>query len=581
MKKKSETLRLQQPCNPSDNERHALLEYALKRVNRSGELGEIIETLSPPENIVDIEPEKNLNNKRIGIIGGGLSGMAAAFELRKRGANVTVFEAEEKRIGGRVYTNYFDEKNSLYGELGAMRVPISHECTWKYINLFKLKTRPFVNTNENAFIYVRCQRMKDDSKGINVKKNIYPYFDMDSMESKASFSELTEFAFSGSLNDINVEDRKDILLIKEKYPESIEKWSSPNQVQALKMLNLSNGAIQCMGSVESHFGALYNVSNFELLQDEYSLNLSFAYEVEDGMAKLPYAIYTSLNKKYPMEYKGIPIENIGKCTWLKGTKVRKVSFDKSHNKIKIQTDRKSMEFDYVICAIPFGCLRDIEITPCLSSEKMTAIRDINYVSSFKALFLCKRRFWEEGKEFDPILGGVSNTDLTISTIWYPSDNAIMAENDDDSARCVYRGSTFDKWKCKEGNVSKSKGVLLASYAHTLDANRIGGISDNEKFELIKRQVEKVHGLPEGYMDDIVEEYKFMYWPNNPNSLGAFCHYVGDQKMDLSYAAYKPEYNERLYFAGEHICQSHGWMQSAIQSGMRAANDVVKHSFKIE
>lgn len=579
MENKSENLRLQQPCSPSDDERHAMLEYALKRAHRLEELDEIIETLSPPENIMDIESEKSLNNKRIGIIGGGLSGMAAAFELRKRGADVTIFEAEEKRIGGRVYTHYFDEKNSVYGELGAMRVPISHECTWKYINLFKLKTRPFVNTNENAFIYVRCERIKNDSKGINVKKYIYPHFNMDTMESRASFSELAEFAFSGVLNHINTEDRKDILSIKETYPKSIERWSSFNQVQALKRVNLSNGAIQCIGSVENHFGALYNTSNFELLQGEYSMNHSFAYEIEGGMTKLPQALYTSLNKKFPREYKDIPIEKIGKCTWLKGTKVRKIIFHKTHNKIEIRTERKSMEFDFVVCAIPFGCLRNIEIIPCLSSEKMTAIRDIVYVSAFKAIFLCKKRFWEEGKEFLPIVGGSSNTDLTISTIWYPSDNARMVENNDESARCIYSASIFDKWECAEKEKSKGKGVLVAAYGLALDANRIGGISDDEKFELIKRQVEKVHGLPEGYMDDIVEDYKFMYWPNNPNSLGAFSHYVGDQKVDLSYAAYKSEYNETLYFAGEHICQSHGWMQSAIQSGMIAANEIVKHSFK--
>jgi len=43
----------------------------------------------------------------------------------------------------------------------------------------------------------------------------------------------------------------------------------------------------------------------------------------------------------------------------------------------------------------------------------------------------------------------------------------------------------------------------------------------------------------------------------------------------------PEYNERIFFAGEHISAVHRWMQGALQSGMQAANDLAyackKHS----
>jgi len=57
-----------------------------------------------------------MNNKSVGIIGGGLAGLTASYFLKKEGINVTVIEARD-RLGGRIYTNYSDTETSV--ELGA------------------------------------------------------------------------------------------------------------------------------------------------------------------------------------------------------------------------------------------------------------------------------------------------------------------------------------------------------------------------------------------------------------------------------------------------------------------------------
>jgi len=165
-----------QPINPTDEERHRMLRIALEEANHVEDYYNLLELLGPPRDITTIVSPGECKGLKVGIIGGGLAGLSSAFELRKLGFDITIFEMQEKRIGGRVYTHYFNKDKELYGELGAMRIPISHETTWHFINLFGLKTRPFIQTNENAFIYIRNKCVRNDSEGKNVMEKIYPEY---------------------------------------------------------------------------------------------------------------------------------------------------------------------------------------------------------------------------------------------------------------------------------------------------------------------------------------------------------------------------------------------------------------------
>jgi len=51
----------------------------------------------------DINYNLNSRNARVGILGAGLAGLTAAYELLLHGADVTVFEGSG-RVGGRVRT---------------------------------------------------------------------------------------------------------------------------------------------------------------------------------------------------------------------------------------------------------------------------------------------------------------------------------------------------------------------------------------------------------------------------------------------------------------------------------------------
>ena len=112
------------------------------------------EILETPE--FGLEPRAQAP-KRVIVIGAGMAGLVAAFELARQGHDPIVLEAQN-RVGGRVYTmRYFAP--GLYAEAGAMRIPRVHDLTLEYCDLFGLELRPFVMGNPKALVHIGGQRM--------------------------------------------------------------------------------------------------------------------------------------------------------------------------------------------------------------------------------------------------------------------------------------------------------------------------------------------------------------------------------------------------------------------------------------
>ena len=108
----------------------------------SGVPDEVLET---PAEGLDRIPQPP---KRVIIIGGGIAGLVAGFELLRQGHEPLILEAQH-RVGGRVYT-LRDFALGLYAEAGAMRIPRVHDLTLEYCRLFGLELRPFVMGNPSA-----------------------------------------------------------------------------------------------------------------------------------------------------------------------------------------------------------------------------------------------------------------------------------------------------------------------------------------------------------------------------------------------------------------------------------------------
>ncbi|MBI3683585.1 MAG: FAD-dependent oxidoreductase, partial [Acidobacteria bacterium] len=97
--------------------------------------------------------------KRVVIAGAGLAGLCAAYELGKRGYEVTVFEGQ-LRPGGRVLTLREGLSPDLHAEAGATRIGDFHDFPLRYIREFELELAPYsAPANKRTAYYLHGKRL--------------------------------------------------------------------------------------------------------------------------------------------------------------------------------------------------------------------------------------------------------------------------------------------------------------------------------------------------------------------------------------------------------------------------------------
>lgn len=541
--------------NPTDEQRHELLYESLTRSGRSDDYQNVTELLSPPPDIFEFAAPMALRNLNIGIIGGGLSGLSAAYELRKLGANITVFDAESTRVGGRVYTQYFGSSKQYFGEFGAMRIPVSHGTTWHYINLFNLNTESLSSPDSNNIIFADNIRIRREGTGESIEKSLYPLYSLTEAERNTPWDELTSYADETMMNSLNTEQRSEILKIMPEYSDEYASITRLNNRQVYKKLGFSQGFINLLSAVDPFASAMLYTSHDETMSGIYSQDFLNTYRISGGMVNLPLAFMNSLVNSNPQELCSLS-GLLGRVNIKPGHVVTGFS-QSSDNYVNIQYtnpygNELTESFDLVICAIPYSILRDINLHPYFSENKMQAIRELNYIDAQKTLFFFNKRFWEEDAAYGNINGGISFTDLIIQSIIYPPDH-IRCEK----KRCDY----------------SDPGVLVASYSLGMDSIRLCSQNEYRRFENIKRDLEKVHGTAPGYLDNLIESSKTVFWNNEQWFRGGFAHQYPGQKINFAYNMLLPEYKGRIFFAGEHVSTKPGWMQGALQTGKWVANQI--------
>lgn len=547
---------LNQVMNPTKEERHEMIMTSLINQRRPEDYDYITNLLSPPPDITDYASPGELKGIKIGIIGGGLAGMSAAYELRKLGAEITIFDANEARIGGRVYTYYFDPGGQFYGELGASRIPASHETTWHYINQLGLDTLSMSAPGRNNFLYAHNTRLRTSD---SIEQYLYPLYELTEKERATPWNELSSYATFQPLLQLTPEIRSELIRIQPNYSPEILPMMNHSLRSYLEKLGLSQGFINLMSGVQPGNGALLHISYDEIVRDEYTLDNLNTYRIIGGNSNLPYAFYQSFLADDVPGYQNYQPADLGIVDYKFGHYVAGIYQSDYRNKVilkykdTVEEKENADVFDYVICALPFSSLRNVEIKPYFSNMKMQAILELNYIDAQKTLFLCNRRFWERNTDYGNITGGISLTDLPIQSILYPNDHAL----------CLPAGTCSPE----------EPGVLTASYNFEQNATRLGGQEDRKRYQIIRRNAEEVHGLPRGFLNSIVERYKTVHWNSEPNFMGALVQYLPEQKPFFAYQNLQPEYHNRVFFAGEHVSTKHGWMQGALQTGKASANQL--------
>ncbi|HZQ04961.1 MAG TPA: flavin monoamine oxidase family protein [Anaerolineae bacterium] len=452
--------------------------------------------------------ERTPRPKKIIIVGAGMAGLVAAYELLRAGHEPIVLEAQQ-RVGGRIQTYREPFSDGLYAEAGAMRLPKSHALTMAYVEKFKLKTQPFTMGNPNAYVYINNQKMRlsefrqDPScLGFDVKEN----------ERNKTPSQLWDSALEPITN-----------LLKERgddaWDEIIQKYDEYSLREYFEYCGWSEGAIEMFGLFQGYESRM-NASFIDIIRPEIGGSFSDLVELEGGSDHLPRAFLPALKDKIRFGAKMIAIDQTPDSVTI-------------HYETK--AERAQVTADYAILAVPLPVLRHIEVNPAFSRVKQRAIRQIHYDASAKVLLQCRRRFWEED---DGIYGGGSVTDLAIRNMYYPDHG-------------------------KE----TGRGVILASYTWAEDAQRWGSLSPEDRIIQAIEDVARIH-------PQILTEFEAgasKIWHDDEFAGGAFALFEPGQFTNLYNALTLPE--GRIYFAGEHASVYHRWIQGAMESGLRVANDI--------
>ncbi len=455
-----------------------------------------------------LEPREQ-PGKRVIVIGGGIAGLVAAFELQRQGHEPLVLEAQQ-RVGGRVKT-IRDFAPGLYAEAGAMRIPRVHDLTLAYCKLFGLELRPFVMGNPLTLCFIDSQRMTVAEADAHPER--LP-FELAEPERGKTWSQLWDEATSefrqryeqGGVNSLDA-------LLREYDRYSIQEF--------LVERGFSEGAIELYG-VMSFRESNMNAAVVEQLREIVGRSFEDMQEIVGGMDRLPNAFYEQLKPYVRFGSEVTSIENTDESVTVH---------------YRTAAGRFSATGDYAVCAIPFSVLRDIEILGRpFSRPKQKAIRELNYNASTKILFQVRHRFWEHE---DGIVGGTTVTDLPIRRIVYPSFS----------------------------DPEQERGVLLASYTWGQDALRWGAMRPDQMIEQALEDVAQVHPS----VTDEFEVGAVQAWYDDPYARGAFALFEPEQQTRLQDAIVQPE--GRIHFAGEHTSLYHAWIQGALESGIRAAKEI--------
>jgi monoamine oxidase len=288
--------------------------------------------------------------------------------------------------------------------------------------------------------------------------------------------------------------------------------------QFLKVHGWSEGAIEMFGLVEN-LESRMNAAFVELLKEEVGGEFQDLRQIVGGMDRLPLALFGELRQDVRF-----------------GARV--IALDQSPTSVTVhyqnRAGRAMVTGDRAILTVPFSVLRHIDVLQPFSRGKERAIRELHYDASAKIFLQCRRRFWEE----EGIRGGNSVTDLAIRTLYYP-------EHGDQTGR----------------------GVLLASYTWGEDAQRWASLSPSDRIVEAIEDVAAIHPA-------VVEEFEAgasVMWHEDEFACGAFALFLPGQTSLLHDDIVAPE--GRIHFAGEHASTVHRWIQGAIESGLRAAQEV--------
>lgn len=317
--------------------------------------------------------------KSVVVIGAGIAGLSCAYELMKRGHDVTVLEASG-RAGGHVRTFHDPFADGLYADIGAEHFYYPGYTTyWRYLKEFELTALPYPH-RENMVRYLRGKPMPESE-----------------LHGKAVLSSL---GFNPRERDFLAQRMwADLpLLYVQKYVDQIQDERNPfvpglsgldkvTMRELLQREGASAAAVEFFGGSNSALQMIWGAAIKKLRGTD--LETKKVFRLKGGNQMMTDAFAARLRERI---HYGCPVTAITHGS--SGATVTYREFG----------EERERHADYLVSCISLVALRQIPVTPVWPQEKALVIQEMPYYTRTRIVFQSRTRFWETDK---------------VSPNWYP------------------------------------------------------------------------------------------------------------------------------------------------------------------
>ncbi len=466
------------------------------------------------------------------VLGCGVAGMTAAYELRKAGYKVRILEYND-RPGGRSWSLYggdtytelggatqkceFD--SGLYLNPGPWRIPYHHTALLSYCREFGIALEPFIMVNYNAYIHSsqhfggKPQRFREVQADFNghVAELLAKATSTGKLDQAVSKEDaeilLTALKQWGALDKdyryVMSDESSERRGYAKKKGGGLTGEPTPSQPVGLSDV-LKAGLWQSLtGGMEHH----WQNTIFQPIGGMGMIGKGFAKQVSDLIT------YNAKVTAIHQDGKGVSVTYVDTNTG---------------------GNPQVVTADWCVCTIPAPVLTQVDMQ--VGSKLTNAIAAVPYASAVKTGLQFKRRFWEEDEQ---IYGGISFTDLPITQISYPSTNYF----------------------------SRGKGVLLGTFLFGLDTGgfnpvssfRVSAMSPEDRVKFALKHGAAIHPqYPQEFENGIS-----VAWHRVPSHMG--CASVWTDESRAAHYKNLCEIDGRVAIAGEHASYIGGWQEGGILS----------------